>query len=198
MLDITKAVKGNLVLNDNTDYKNTPWYWYLIVILLCFIPIVDIFVLIYLMPKVLSDGDKRQFRTTLYENICNGAIRYLQYSGKTYYVRTSKITPIPNYSQLNDENTISFNNTKFSTLSWAGLIVVLVQLFISNTLGVLGFVFLGYLDNRVGQQLAMDMVIDELVNGKVSHITFPNGEEYDIIVDEVNTYYDNNGTLQTA
>ena len=36
MLDITKAVKGNLVLNDNTDYKNTPWYWYLIVILLCF------------------------------------------------------------------------------------------------------------------------------------------------------------------
>lgn len=198
MLDITKPVKGNLVLNAETDYKNTPWYWYLIVILLCFIPIVDIFVLLYLMPKALSDGDKRQFRTTLYENICNGAIRYLQYKGKTYYVRTSKSTSIPNHAQLNDENTISITNSKFSTLSWAGLIVLLCQLFISNTLGILGFVFLGYLDNRVGQGLAMDMVIDEIVNGKVSHITFPNGEEYDIIVDEINTYYDNNGSLQTA
>lgn len=197
MMDYTKAVNGTLNLQADKDYKGIEWYWYVIMIIGLFIPFVNLFELVYVMPKLISGYHLRNERANCYEAIVDGAVRYIQYDGKTYYASADG-TQVPDDVRMTEENTITYTGAKFSTLVWIGVIAILGQLFIANFIGIIGFAVQGSVSNAIGTKMGQDEVAYELATGLVQDVNFPNGESHHITLTPIETHYDGNGELVVA
>ena len=164
----TQAENGKLILGNN-DYKSNVWM-YVLVFILIFIPLLDLFDLFYLMPAVLMSENIRKARTRLYEQISDGQIKYLRLNGNLYNINGST-------GECVEDKTLLLNfRCKFYKLILLNILGLFIQLFVSNLIGLIIFGVVGYISNEFGRKQAENIVLKEIYNEKVKQVNFPNGE----------------------
>lgn len=164
----TQAENGKLIL-ENNDYKSNIWMYVLVFVLL-FIPLLDLFDLFYLMPAVLMSENIRKARTRLYEQISDGQIKYLRLNGNLYNINDST-------GECVEDNTLLLNSgCEFYKLILLNVLGLFIQLFVSNLIGLIIFGVVGYISNEFGRKQAENIVLKEIYNEKVKQVNFPNGE----------------------
>lgn len=172
MNNLTKAIGGKLILTDK-DYKMNGWMIVLVFALL-FVPLVNLFDLLYLLPKVIMDNSIRKTRVKLYENIQDKIVTNVQSNGQLYRLNDSNATPV-------EDNTLMYHQgCDMYKLVLLNILGLFVQLFISSLAGVIIYGVIGYLANTYGMQQAENMVLKEVTSKEVTQVHFPNGETLNI------------------
>lgn len=173
----SKIKNNKLVLSMDADYK----YHYgllIISILLVFIPIVNLLSMCYLFPKALYESNLCKARTAIYEQLCEGEITDLYTENGVYHVASQSED---GYAQQHGEM-ISATENKFYLLPLIGIGSILLELFVSNIFGIIGFGIIGVLSNTLAQQQARNVVIQELMCHLELQVVFPDTEKFTLHV----------------